>query len=106
MRANARDCAANYKTLLCNNRIRTLILNYFKIMREEEDSYYSVRFEISTNKNITANYTVANAKKKMEITFYIEQLLPLPDKLDETARQIIPSTHVRGIPFLFFRLNI
>lgn len=58
-------------------------------------------FSLKYSQTKTANYS-CNAKKKIGITFYIEQLLLLPGKLDETERQIIPfDIRPRNIVFIF-----
>lgn len=52
-----------------------------------------------TNANDTVNYN-RNVEKKIKMTFYVEQLFLLLDKLDETERQIVPSNMLRLSLFL------
>lgn len=47
-----------------------------------------------TNANDMVNYN-RNVEKKIKMTFYVEQLFLLLDKLDETERQIVPSNMLR-----------
>lgn len=70
-------------------------------MMTEKFSNHFTRPSLKYPQTKTANYS-CSGKKKIEMTFYIEQLFLLPGKLDETERQIIPfGIRPRNIVFIF-----
>jgi len=52
-----------------------------------------------------ANYSYNEKRKKIKMTFYRGQLFLSPGKLDETVRQIIPSTRARVEYYFYFLIK-
>lgn len=80
-------------------RARATILNNFKIYAAA--SVLPLKY----SQMKMANYSYNEKRRKIKMTFYRGQLFLSPDKLDETVRQIIPSTRACVEYYFYFSVK-